>query len=96
MPSGIVEREVDADVHAAVAEVAVRDAVETVFGEQHVLLAQVGAQAIRRHCRVFPAREGLARERTSGESGALLADAPQDGLLSRVGHDAAVERRRSS
>ena len=83
MPAGIVEREVDADVHAAVAEVAVRDAVEAVLGEEHVLLAQVGAEAIGRDRRVLPAGERLARQRASREAGTLLADAPQHGLLAR-------------
>ena len=90
----LVEREVDADVHAAIAEVPVRNAVEAVLGEQHVLLTQIRTEAIGRNRGVLPARERLARQRAGRESGAFLTDAPEHGLLARIGDDPAVERSR--
>ena len=45
-PVGPVEREVDADVEAAVAEVAVGDAAQPVGGQQGLEVAQVGAEPV--------------------------------------------------
>ena len=57
------EVEVDPDVQAAVAEVPVVDAAATVAGEHAVELAQVGAEPLRRHRGVLPARPRLAAVR---------------------------------
>ncbi len=73
-----LERHVDADVDAAVAEVAVRQAVEAVLGEERVELAQVGAEPLGRHGRVLPARPRLrARRRAPGQARAVGPDLPQ-------------------
>ncbi len=52
--------EVDPDVQAAVAEVAVVGAAAAVPAQQRVELAQVGAEPLGRHRGVLPARPGLA------------------------------------
>ena len=66
---GAVEREVDPDVQAAVAEVPVRQAGQPVLGQQRVELAQVGAEPLRRDGGVLPARvRGVAVRRPTGQA----------------------------
>ena len=79
-----LEREVDAHVHAAVAEVAVGHPVEPVLAQQLVEVAQPGAQPLGRYGGVLPAgvRRGLQAAR--GQPGAVLADPPQRGRLGEV------------
>ena len=85
------EREVDAHVHAAVAEVPVDQPVEAVLAHQRVELAQVGRQVLGRDGGVLPARPGRrAGGRAAAEPGAVLADAPQR-ARSRAGDDRRVE-----
>ena len=86
-PAGVLELEVDAHVHAAVAEVAVGDAVEPAVLEQRVEVAQVGAELLRRDRGVLPARLRRAAQRAGREPGAVLADPPQRELLDGVGDD---------
>ena len=84
------EVEADADVEAAVAEVAVRRPVQPVGGEQGIEVAQVGTQALRWDGGVLP--PGLAG-RVGGagrQPGAVLADPPDRCLLADVVDDAVV------
>ena len=82
LPAGPVEGEVDAHVQAAVAEMAVGDAVEAVAGQQGLELAQVGAEALGRDGRVLPAGPGRRPGRAAAaEPGPVLADAPDGGRL---------------
>ena len=66
MPGRREQVEVDPHVQAAVAEVAVVGAPAAVPGQQRVELAQVGAEPLRRHRRVLPARATPRRRRASG------------------------------
>ena len=59
-PGRRLEVEVDADVHAAVAEVAVGDAVVAVLGEERVEGAEVVAEPVGRDRGVLPPRLGRA------------------------------------
>ncbi len=85
--TGILELEVDAHVHAAVAEVAVGNAVEGAVLQQRVEVAQVGAQPLGRHGGVLPARLRRPAQRARGEPGTVLADPPERQLLGDVGDD---------
>ena len=81
------ERDVEPQVHAAVAEVPVGQPVDPVPGHQHLELAQVAAELGRRHGRVLEAGPGLlARGRAAAEPGAVLADPPHRGGL-RAGRE---------
>ncbi len=92
-PVGPVEREVDAHVQAAVAEVAVGDAAQPVGGQQGLEVAQVGAEPLGRDGRVLPAGPGRRPGRAApAEPGPVLADAPDGGRLGRVGEDPAGQR----
>ena len=66
MPGLREQVEVDPDVQAAVAEVAVVDAAAAVPGQHAVELAQVGAEPLGRHRRVLPAGPRLAAVRATG------------------------------
>ena len=79
--AGLVEREVDADVHAAVAEVPVRDAVHVVLLHERLEVAQVGAEVGRRHGGVLPPRQSGRVEGAGRQPRAFLTHAPQDRLL---------------
>ena len=85
-PRPVVELEVDPHVHAAVAEVAVGNPVETALREQRVEVAQVVAQPLRGDGGVLPPGLRLAGQGAGGEAGAVLADPPQRELLGHVGH----------
>ena len=81
------EVEVDPHVQAAVAEVPVVDAAAAVPGEHGVELPQVGAEPLRRHRGVLPARPGLAAVGRAGEDpGAVLPDPPQRLHPRRLAH----------
>ena len=70
--------EVDARVHAAVAEVAVVGGLQAVGGQQGVEGAQVLGEAVHGDGGVLPAGPGLAAVRgAGGQARALLTDAPQ-------------------
>ena len=86
-PGGVLELEVDPHVHAAVAEVAVGNAVQRALLEQRVEVAQVGAELGGRHGGVLPAGLRRAAQRTGRQAGAVLADPPQRELLRDVGDD---------
>ena len=86
------QREVDPGVHAAVAEVPVRQRVEPELGEERVEVAQVGAEPRRRHGGVLPAGVGGLGEADAGQPGPVLANLPQRERLGRVGHREPVER----
>ena len=89
---GAVEREVDAHVHAAVAEVAVGHAVEAGVAEQGVEPAQVGPEPVRRDRRVLPPGVRGTVQAPSGEAGPVLPDPPQRSHLRRLGDQAYVDR----
>ena len=92
-PGAGCEVEVDPDVQAAVAEVPVVDAAATVAGEHAVELAQVGAEPLRRHRGVLPARPRLAAVRGAGQDpGAVLPDPPQRLHPRRFAHHQRRER----
>ncbi len=83
--------EVDADVDAAVAEVAVQGAAQAVFGEQRPEVAEVRAEPGGRHRAVLPAGPGLTAVGRPGRgAGGVLADPPQGPLPGRVRDDRAV------
>ena len=82
--------EVDPDVHAAVAEVAVVGPAPAMVVHQLAELPQVGAELLGRDRGVLPAGPGLPAVGAPGEdAGAGLADAPQRPGLGRVGDDPA-------
>jgi len=64
------EAEVDPHVHAAVAEVPVRHAVEAVLAQQLVEVAQPGPEVLGRHGGVLPAGVGRRGQAASGQPGA--------------------------
>ena len=83
--AGSVEREIDADVHAAVAEVAVGHPGDTEVGHQRIEVTEVVTQALRRHGCIFPTgMGGSAGCAAARQPGAVLADAPQRGSADRV------------
>ena len=86
-PRGVLELEVDPHVHAAVAEVAVGNAVQRALLEERVEVAQVGAELGGRHGGVLPAGLRGSAQRTGRQAGAVLADPPQRQLLRDVGDD---------
>ena len=72
------EREVDADVHAAVAEVAVAQSVQAVLGHERGEVTQVRAQLPGRDRGVLPAGPGRRVSRgAAAQARPVLADAPQ-------------------
>ena len=80
-----VQPEADAQVDAALAEVAVRDAPQVVVAEQRPQLAQVRGKALRRHDPVLESRPRRGAVREAGRaSRAVLADPPQDSLGGRI------------
>ncbi len=80
--------EVDAHVHAALAEVPVRDAAQPVRREERAERAQVGTEPFRRDGGVLPARPGLRTVgHARGGAGGGFADAPELSLPRRVGGD---------
>ena len=80
--------EVDPDVQAAVAEVAVVGAAAAVLAQQRVELPQVGAEPLGRHGGVLPARPRLAAVRAAGDDARpVLPDPPQRPLRRRVADD---------
>ncbi len=87
-----VEGEVDAHVHAAVAEVAVGHPVEPRVPQQRVEPAQVGAQPVRGDRGVLPAGVRGPLQAARGKARAVLADPPQRGRLGRPRHQPYVDR----
>ena len=83
--AGAVEAEVDPDVHAAVAEVAVGHPVVPVGAEQVVERTQVAAEPGRRDRGVLPPGVRGPVEAARGQAGAVLADPPQREHLLDVG-----------
>ena len=84
--------EVDPDVQAPVAEVAVVGAAAAVLAQQRVELPQVGAEPLGRHGGVLPARPRLVTVRAAGDDARpVLPDPPQRPLRHRVADD---QRRR--
>ena len=75
-------------MHAAVAEVAVGNAVQRALLQERVEVAQVGAQLGGRYGGVLPAGLGGPGQRTGRQAGTVLADPPQCELLGDVGDDA--------
>ena len=64
-------------MNAAVAEVGVRQAVESILGEERVELAQVCAEARRRHGGILERRPRLVSPgRAARDAGAVLAQPP--------------------
>ncbi len=91
-PPAVVEGEVDAHVHAAVAEVAVGHAVEPVLDQQRVEVPQPGAEVLGRHGGVLPPRVRRAGQAAGGQPGPVLADPPQRGGLAGIGDQAVADR----
>ncbi len=82
--------EVDPDVHAAVAEVAVVGAPPAVVVHQLAELPQIRPELLGRHRGVLPAGPGLPAVRAAGEDPRPgLPDAPQGPHRGRVGDDPA-------
>ena len=102
--AGRAEVEVDPDVHAAVAEVPVRQPVQLVLAQQRSELTQVGAETLGRHGRVLPA--GVIRaaaSRAGDQARSVLPDPPQrrglalvagDDVRRRAGHGDKLARSR--
>ena len=87
--AGALQRDVEAQVDAPVAEVPVREPVHPVRRHERLELAQVRAQPLGRHRRVLePGPRLLARRRPPAEAGAVLADPPHRGGL-RTGREEA-------
>jgi hypothetical protein len=90
---GLAEREVEPQVHAALAEVAVGRTGQAALGHQRVEVTQVAGERFGRHGRVLPAwigrRTGLA---AAGQAHPLFADPPQRGRLGGVGDHHAANR----
>ncbi len=75
-------------VHAALAEVPVRRAPQSVAAQQGAEVPQIRAEAVRRNRAVLPAGPGLAAAgQPGGEAGRVLPHAPQGALRGRVGDD---------
>ncbi len=93
LATGPVQAEADAQVEAALAEVAVADGRQVVLPEQRAQLAQVTRQALGRHGRVLEAGPG---GEPAGEARrvtrAILADAPERGLSGLVRDESDVRR----
>ena len=86
-----VEAEAHPQVHAALAVVAVRDGLEALLAEERPKPCQVAGQPLGRHGRVLEARPGGgAIRQPRGMTRAVLADAPEDGLLGLAGQQADV------
>ena len=83
-----VEGEVDAGMDAAFAEMAVRQCVQAVLGEQRVEVAQVGAQPGRRNGGILPAGVGQGGQTDRGQPCPVRTNSPQGGSLVRVVDDA--------
>ncbi len=88
-----VEGEVETDVDATVAEVAVGQPGDVLVGHQGLESAQVVAEAFRGDGGVLPARPGLlAVGGASGQAGTVGADLPEPGRLGPRGQDQGVGR----
>ena len=86
--------EVDAHVHAALAEVAVGRPGQPVAGHQRVQAAQVVGQPVRRHRGVLPAAPRLgAVGAAGGQPGGVGATPPQHRLRGRLGDQRRGRRR---
>ncbi len=83
--------EVDTDVDAAVAEVPVGRAAQTVLGQQGAEVPQIRAEPGGWYGAVLPAWPGLgAVGQPGGGAGGVLADPPQGALVGRVGDEGVV------
>jgi hypothetical protein len=91
LPVGEVE--VDAHVHAAVAEVAVGHTLQVVGAEQLVEVAQPGPEALGRHRGVLPPGVRRSPEAARGQPGPVLPDAPERRGLPGVGDHPVLQRR---
>lgn len=88
-----LERDVEAHVDAAVAEVAVRHSGDAVAVEQLLEFAQVGTQTLRRNGRILEARPCLlARGGATGEADPVFADAPDGTRLAALREQARRQR----
>ena len=84
----LLQRDVEAHVDAAIAEVAERLARDAVRGHEDVEVAQVRAEVRGRNGRVLPAGPALLVVGAAArDSRAVGADGPQRGGLLRVAHD---------
>jgi hypothetical protein len=89
--TGLVERPVDAHVHAPVAEMPVWHSGQPVVGHQGFEVAQISPERGRRHSRVLPA--GMRRQpgwAAAGQTRAVSADLPEHRRPGGVGDDQAV------
>ena len=94
---GVSDREVEAGVDAAVADVAVRQPVHAVLLLEPLEIPQVVAQYGGWHGGVLPSwPRGLVVGRAAGEADPVLTHAPQRPGLARIDHDARIDRRRVS
>ena len=88
----LVQRVVDATVHAPFTKVAVGQSVQVVLGEQAVEVAQIGSEPLRWDGGILPAGPSRFVQRDACQSGSVGPDPPQGGSLAFVGDDPPVKR----
>ena len=88
----LVQRVVDATVHAPFTKVAVGQSVQVVLGEQAVEVAQIGSEPLRWDGGILPAGPSRFLQRDACQPGSVGADPPQCGSLAFVGDHPPVKR----
>ena len=84
------QRKVDPYVHAPVAEVSIRQSVQSMIIEQSVEIAQIGTKVLDRHRGVLPAGICGPSQADARQSGTVLPDLPQCCCLRKIAHHQSV------